>query len=355
MSTVVSNALQLNTSEVADENITLSIPLNPDGSMTMTKGSTEIMNVNTSGAVILKKPLSVGAGSIATTTTIDCATSNRFSYSTTNGSQTFSFTNVPSGMFYDMVLDMTVTASTTYTAPTVVASANATFASNTTTAVVTKPAGTAVGDYALVVIAIGSSPARTFTPPAGWTELADANDISGPYVAYKILDGSEGSTLTFTANGNFTGRMALAVVRGATAIRSSARTDTTSSTDLFLPYPNSLVLLAASKNDTTATLTFASGTSIYAGGPIGLFSIASSNIGPTGVLTWTSAGNTSPGTMAIGFDSTVSSTGPTITWPGSVTWQDGVPPPTWGSFTQRISLSTYNGGTNWYGSYKLLG
>lgn len=73
-------------------------------------------------------------------------------------------------------------------------------ATGTATALVfTKDPATAVGDL-LVVQCAGRSGAAIFTPPAGWTRINDTTVSSiGISTFYRVADGTEGSTITFTS------------------------------------------------------------------------------------------------------------------------------------------------------------
>lgn len=63
------------------------------------------------------------------------------------------------------------------------------------TIVIDKPSGLINGDT-LVAIIGGQS---TWTSPAGWTETLDANGLS---YSRRVVDGSEGATITFTHGGS---------------------------------------------------------------------------------------------------------------------------------------------------------
>lgn len=368
MSTVVSHTLQLGTSSTAENNYTLAVPLNPDGSMTVTKGDrngTQVMKFNANGSLILNKPLSIGAGSVSTTTTIDCSNSNRFTYDVPSGSHTFSFSNVPTGVFYDMILDINVTAPTpTSVRPTVV---NLTTAVNNTkngaAVVLTKPAGAQVGDFLLAVVCYDGG-AATYTPASGFTEWLDPNNDSGPYLAYRVVTGTEGSSFTFASSGSAVAHnAAMLLIRNVKTtagfgVSRNAGSDTTGT--LGSVSANSLaVVIAANSASADATLAGADtqvSTGVGLECSLGIFTIPIDIIGTIGPYQWAAGTKTAQDTAFTIFEPASTPAGyATITWPGSITWQDGVTPPVHSTSNLRVSLSTYNGGTNWYGSFLPLG
>lgn len=80
-------------------------------------------------------------------------------------------------------------------------SAASTAAAGSTTVTVNKPSGASVGDVLIALVSSGSS-SSTFTTPAGWV-LATSG--SGMAVFRRIVDGTEGSTFTFTRATSTTG------------------------------------------------------------------------------------------------------------------------------------------------------
>lgn len=72
---------------------------------------------------------------------------------------------------------------------------------STTTLTINKPAGVVSGDI-LVAFMSNSGTARTWTGDTGWTEAIDQGASPSLRTAYKVLDGSEGSSFTFTASGS---------------------------------------------------------------------------------------------------------------------------------------------------------
>lgn len=84
------------------------------------------------------------------------------------------------------------------TAPTVQSTAEDATTTAGTSHVVTKPSGTTSGDLWLIVGA--TQVAATFDALAGWNELVDDSTSNvGTKALYRVCDGSEGSTVTFTS------------------------------------------------------------------------------------------------------------------------------------------------------------
>lgn len=67
----------------------------------------------------------------------------------------------------------------------------------TTSITIAKPTGTIEGDLMVAVAAAGDNDARTWTAPAGWTEVADQGVAPNIGVFYKIAGASEGSSYAF--------------------------------------------------------------------------------------------------------------------------------------------------------------
>jgi hypothetical protein len=74
--------------------------------------------------------------------------------------------------------------------------------SNVTTAgtshVVTLPSGVVSGD--LVILFIGHAVSCTFNALTGWTELVDTAAANAEKIIYRLCDGTEGATVTFTSS-----------------------------------------------------------------------------------------------------------------------------------------------------------
>src|SRR5687768_5551077 len=68
--------------------------------------------------------------------------------------------------------------------------------------VVNLPAG-ATGNLLIAIMDKGSTVASV-RALAGWTELLDENVANGLYIAYRVCDGTEGATTTFTLTGTAT-------------------------------------------------------------------------------------------------------------------------------------------------------
>ena len=72
-----------------------------------------------------------------------------------------------------------------------------------TSHVVNLPAG-ATGNLLVAIMNKGST-AATVNALTGWTELLDENSANGLYIAYRVCDGTEGSTTTFTLSASTRG------------------------------------------------------------------------------------------------------------------------------------------------------
>ena len=92
---------------------------------------------------------------------------------------------------------------------TFVASASVSNASNSATALVTKPSGTASGHLLIGLCISDGNP--TYTPPSGFTEWLDTATGAFGEVAYKTAGGAEPADYTFTASKS-TQKLAAAVL-----------------------------------------------------------------------------------------------------------------------------------------------
>lgn len=84
--------------------------------------------------------------------------------------------------------------------PQVATSSSGQESSASTSHVVTLPSGVGAGNLLLIFIATDVDDA--LTPPSGWTELSDLSVSSSAQcgVAYRIADGSEGASATYTSS-----------------------------------------------------------------------------------------------------------------------------------------------------------
>ena len=64
------------------------------------------------------------------------------------------------------------------------------------------PASIASGDLLIVILASGGTNAQQFNTLTGWTELVDENNTFGVHAWYRLADGTEGATVTFTCTGS---------------------------------------------------------------------------------------------------------------------------------------------------------
>lgn len=76
--------------------------------------------------------------------------------------------------------------------------------SNLTSHAIPVPAGISSGDLLLATVQFngGANDVGTWTPPSGWTTVVGYTTRPNNIVAYKIADGTEGSTQTFTSSGS---------------------------------------------------------------------------------------------------------------------------------------------------------
>lgn len=83
--------------------------------------------------------------------------------------------------------------------PTVVSRNESSTATAGTSHVVNLPAGLVSGNLILVLTNIGST-AATFNTLTGWNEIVDEGSANGITMWYRVADGSEGATVTFTSS-----------------------------------------------------------------------------------------------------------------------------------------------------------
>ena len=98
-----------------------------------------------------------------------------------------------------------------FTTQTIIQSGITVVAPASTSVVVNLLAGMSAGN--IVIAFLGSAEDRTFTWPAGWTELVDAmaGTSSAMTIGYKIIDGTEGSSITLTASSAVTNATSIVV------------------------------------------------------------------------------------------------------------------------------------------------
>jgi hypothetical protein len=86
-----------------------------------------------------------------------------------------------------------------------------------TSVTVNKPTGTATGDIMFFVGGSAAGANRNWTQLTGWTEIFDEGNSPSLGIQYRVVDGSEGASFTFT--GNFSGN---ALVAGIATFRNAA-------------------------------------------------------------------------------------------------------------------------------------
>jgi hypothetical protein len=166
-----------------------------------------------------------------------------------------------------------------------------------TSQIVSLPTGIVAGELLLVVI--GAEGDRSYTWPAGWTELADSlnGTISSATIGYRTATGSEGSTMTVTSSSG-TGSAHVAMrISGSWATPTISTLATGSNTT---PDPNSvtsavsreklwLPVAAGRLNNSLAGVSPPSGyttvaSSSYVSGGVGSFATVASLISSSNTL-----------------------------------------------------------------------
>ena len=366
MSTTVTQTLQIG---ISTAKTTLAVPANPDGSLSIIhgeRGGTNVLNIQSNGILTFPKSMIVGrVAPLVTSSTIDCGKANWVTW-TPSGSETLALNNIPSGIAYNLTLDMVVdVGATVYNNPTLIGTPT-TFSNDTkngANVVINKPAGGTTGDLLFVAIAFDGG-GSTFTPPAGWTEVLDPTNESGPYVAFREYTAAGSGPFTFDPSATNVATKATAwTIRNCASVINSGASTNESAPSLTTTLPNTLVYIVSTSSGSTVLVprpAYSTIVSFNGGGTqnsIGVFQLTNFvSPGTTGIIQFVHEGDASPAGTALGFvPTTTAATAPTITWPASITWQDNVTPPTYYDATQRILLTTYNGGTSWVGSFVTIG
>lgn len=108
-----------------------------------------------------------------------------------------------------------------------------TLSGNSTTIAINKPAGAAVGDTLVAIVA--SSGADTWTPPSGWTKVYDQAAAPGISVVMRTVDGSEGASFTFTCSTSRTLLGQILLIKGSAQFDAIGTVvNTTSNTDVVM-------------------------------------------------------------------------------------------------------------------------
>jgi hypothetical protein len=153
-------------------------------------------------------------------------------------------------------------------APEFVASADGQPASAGTNLSINVPTGTVSGDLMIAVMGGDGGTAVTWTSPAGWTEVADQSGgvKPGMCVSYRVADGSEPASYSFTSSANSRSAGSILTYRYA-AYDTIAGAFTASANPLVLtsvsPTQSQSLLLAVGFRD-TATVTLGTPTSMTA-------------------------------------------------------------------------------------------
>lgn len=170
--------------------------------------------------------------------------------------------------------------------------------------IISKPTGVAAGDF-LIAHCWANSATADWSAPAGWTLQAFNNTQNSSAFFWRVADGSEGSTFTFTRSGNLVNQAGVEVVRlsGVGSIQDYSLSHSTGTT-IALPsltaaannYLWQMVTRVSGTNAFTAPgtvtprYTSASGTTVAAAGGDEIVSA-----GATGTRTWTTASGTTRG------------------------------------------------------------
>ncbi len=133
---------------------------------------------------------------------------------------------------------------------------------NGTTATFDTPAGTVAGDLLLASLCSDSAHNVT-TPPTGWTQLTNNTVAQSGYSSYwKIADGTEGSTITFTFDASESGAGIMANYTNAVSVDLAGLSSdapgagVAHTTAAILPSVNNCMLAAILYCDPTASPTF---------------------------------------------------------------------------------------------------
>ena len=169
---------------------------------------------------------------------------------------------------------------------------------------VTKPSGTAEGDYLVAFVSKDSTTGTGWTLPSGWNQVS--NSTGGPIQhklhADKTAGGSEPATYTFEHDDSDNMRAVMLRITGAASSGQleTFSTDTTSGVNPTCPSittlgPNRLILYAIFQDTSVATLTEPAGSTLVSYGAastlsIGVATKVQASAGSTGAATW--SGNT---------------------------------------------------------------
>ncbi len=121
------------------------------------------------------------------------------------------------------------------------------------------PSGTANGDLMIALLSSETTTTgRTWTPPAGWSEVADLNDATGLCFAYKNATGSEPASHTFV-NAIATNRLSGSILTFRYAAYDAIGSFITGANPLSLPSispsaSQSIVIAAAARAAASVTL-----------------------------------------------------------------------------------------------------
>jgi hypothetical protein len=110
-----------------------------------------------------------------------------------------------------------------------------TLTANTTQATLAVPAGTEAGDFLLTIVGIAFQFPETNPAPSGWTLLIDEGGSADLLVYYRVADGTEPSTYTFTFGD---ARRTKAAMFRFTGVDTTTPIDATGTTNDNFPNPD---------------------------------------------------------------------------------------------------------------------
>lgn len=145
-----------------------------------------------------------------------------------------------------------------------------TLAAGTTNVTLTRPASANIGDLMIVALAAGNTAnTRTWTGPAGWTEVADQNAFPCLAIYYKTYLSGDSSTYTFSVNLGTSSGLSGGMVVYRNAAYSGIGSITTNTNPLVIPgidvvKNNSILLAIGARNAASVTMGTPSGMTVRA-------------------------------------------------------------------------------------------
>lgn len=133
---------------------------------------------------------------------------------------------------------------------------------NATSHPVPVPAGVASGDLLIAMVQGngGTNDVNSWTPPSGWTTIQGYTTRPNHIIAYKISNGTEGSTQTFTSGTGVKSQGVMWAYRGAAydstagASVQSTSSSTFSVSGITVSSPNSILMVVPAINASSRTI-----------------------------------------------------------------------------------------------------